>query len=84
MTGTNSTPKLVLFSGSEKQLVMTSVEAEIAFGLGKLGTAAGSGRRVTGYDILNLAQLRISYANLSGGEKQKVALAAVLAIRPVF
>jgi energy-coupling factor transporter ATP-binding protein EcfA2 len=75
----------IVFQDPEKQLVMTSVEAEIAFGLENLGLPQQEMfRRVAEVmTFLNLAPLRDKFtANLSGGEKQKVALAAVLAMQP--
>ena len=75
----------IVFQDPEKQLVMTSVEAEIAFGLENLGlTQQEMFRRVAEVmTFLNLAPLRDKFtSNLSGGEKQKVALAAVLAMQP--
>jgi energy-coupling factor transporter ATP-binding protein EcfA2 len=65
--------------------VMTSVEAEIAFGLENLGlNQQEMFRRVAEVmSFLNLTSLRDKFtANLSGGEKQKVALASVVAMQP--
>lgn len=75
----------VVFQDPEKQLVMTSVEAEIAFGLENLGLPQEEMSRriaeVTGF--LGLSSLKEEFtASLSGGQKQKVALAAVLAMQP--
>lgn len=75
----------MVFQDPEKQLVMTGVEAEIAFGLENLGFSQAEMRRrvaeVTGF--LGLGRLKKEYtANLSGGEKQKLILAAVLAMHP--
>ncbi|MDD3314232.1 MAG: energy-coupling factor transporter ATPase [Syntrophaceticus sp.] len=75
----------IVFQDPEKQLVMTSVEAEIAFGLENLGVPRQEMfRRVAEVmTFLNLAHLKKEFtANLSGGEKQKVALAAVIAMHP--
>lgn len=69
----------------ERQILGTKVRNEVAFGLENLGLPRE--------EILNrieeaLAYLNISHLrdrdtfNLSGGEKQKVALAGVLAMRP--
>ena len=75
----------IVFQDPEKQLVMTSVEAEIAFGLENIGLAQQEMfRRVAEVmSFLNLTSLRDKFtANLSGGEKQKVALASVVAMQP--
>lgn len=69
----------------ERQILGTKVLNEVAFGLENLGMERGEiFRRVDEA----LAFLKISHLrgretfNLSGGEKQKVALAGVLAMRP--
>lgn len=75
----------IVFQDPEKQLVMTSVEAEIAFGLENLGLPqAEISRRVAEVlSFLDLAEVRQEFtARLSGGQKQKLALAAVLAMQP--
>jgi energy-coupling factor transporter ATP-binding protein EcfA2 len=75
----------IVFQDPEKQLVMTSVEAEIAFGLENLGlNQQEMFRRVAEVmSFLNLTSLRDKFTvNLSGGEKQKVALASVVAMQP--
>lgn len=75
----------IVFQDPERQLVMTTVEREVAFGLENLGLAhLDMARRITEtLDFLGLAQLRHSPVHtLSGGQRQKVCLAAVLAMRP--
>lgn len=75
----------MVFQDPEKQLIMTSVEAEIAFGLENLGLPQPEMlRRVAEVmSFLDLTHLKHEFtANLSGGQKQKVALAAVLAMKP--
>jgi len=75
----------IVFQDPEKQLVMTSVEAEVAFGLENLGLPREEMfRRIAEVmTFLNLAHLKKEFtAKLSGGEKQKVALAAVVAMHP--
>jgi len=75
----------IVFQDPEKQLVMTSVEAEIAFGLENLGLPQEEMfRRVAEVmSFLNLSPVKNEFtANLSGGQKQKVALASVLAMQP--
>jgi len=75
----------MVFQDPEKQLVMTGVEAEIAFGLENLGLPQKEMlRRVAEViSFLGLTDLRQEFtAGLSGGQKQKLALAAVLAMQP--
>jgi len=75
----------MVFQDPEKQLVMTGVEAEIAFGLENLGLPQKEMfRRVAEVlSFLGLTELRQEFTSgLSGGQKQKLALAAVLAMQP--
>ena len=75
----------MVFQDPEKQLVMTSVEAEMAFGLENLGLPpAEMFRRVAEVaSFLKLTALKTEFtANLSGGQIQKLALASVLAMQP--
>lgn len=75
----------IVFQDPEKQLVMTGVEAEVAFGLENMGLPqAEMFRRVAEVmSFLGLASLKTEFtATLSGGQKQKLALAAVLAMQP--
>ena len=75
----------MVFQDPEKQLVMTGVEAEIAFGLENLGLPQKEMfRRVAEViSFLGLTELRQEFtASLSGGQKQKLVLAAVLAMQP--
>ncbi|NPV89772.1 MAG: ABC transporter ATP-binding protein [Firmicutes bacterium] len=75
----------IVFQDPEKQLVMTSVEAEIAFGLENLGLPQPEMfRRVAEVmSFFGISSLRREFtAKLSGGQKQKVALASILAMQP--
>lgn len=75
----------MVFQDPEKQLVMTSVEAEIAFGLENLGLPQQEMfRRVAEVmSFLDLTGIRHEFtANLSSGQKQKLVVAAVLAMQP--
>lgn len=75
----------MVFQDPEGQLVMTTVEQELVFGLENLGLPNSLMKRrlmevsgalgLTGY-------LNAFSPELSGGQKQKVALAAVLAMQP--
>jgi energy-coupling factor transport system ATP-binding protein len=69
----------------ERQILGTRVLAEVAFGLENLGMERGEilarvQEAMRYLDITDLSE-RETF-NLSGGEKQKVALAGVLAMRP--
>lgn len=75
----------MVFQDPEKQIVQTCVEAEIAFGLENLGLCPKEMlRRVAEVvSFMDLAPIMESFtANLSGGQKQKLALASVLAMQP--
>ncbi|MDR5659303.1 energy-coupling factor transporter ATPase [Serpentinicella sp. ANB-PHB4] len=74
-----------VFQDPEQQIVMTTVEQEIAFGLENLGIEKSEmKRRITEVlTLLNLTKLRHENVfNLSGGEKQKLVIAALLAMQP--
>ncbi len=69
----------------ERQILGTRVGSEVAFGLENLGLPREEiiSRVDDALDYLGIAALRQRETfNLSGGEKQKVALAGVLAMRP--
>lgn len=75
----------LIFQNPDNQLVSTTVERELAFGMENLGLSRGEiGSRIESI----LAEFRLtelrdrSPHRLSGGEKQRVAIAAVLAMRP--
>ena len=71
----------------ERQILGAQVSAEVAFGLENLGlTRAEIRRRMDkALDYLGISHLRHRETFLlSGGEKQKVALAGVLAMRPTL
>jgi len=75
----------MVFQDPENQLVTTDVEREIAFGLENLGFPRNLiARRIEeALDTVNIAGLRFrQHHELSGGEKQKVAIASVLALHP--
>jgi energy-coupling factor transport system ATP-binding protein len=74
-----------IFQDFEAQLFSTSVEEEVVFGLEQLGTDPGTMRRriesalvAVGLDGFE----RRDPTTLSGGEKQRLAIAAVLALEP--
>ncbi|MFO8059294.1 MAG: energy-coupling factor transporter ATPase [Bacillota bacterium] len=75
----------MVFQNPDNQLVSTTVEEEIAFGLENLGVPTESmGARVSAMlGEVNMERQRSSEPhNLSGGQKQRVAIAAVLAMEP--
>lgn len=75
----------IVFQDPEKQLVMSSVEAEIAFGMENLGLPQPEMQRRAAevMSFFNLTNYRHEFTDkLSGGQKQKLALAAVLAMQP--
>jgi energy-coupling factor transport system ATP-binding protein len=75
----------MVFQDPESQLIMTNVEQELAFGLENLGLDNTLMRRrimeVSSALSLN-SILENNIPELSGGLKQKVALASVLAMQP--
>jgi len=74
-----------IFQDSEVQLFTRSVEDEIAFGLYQLGLSEDeTTERVEHYlNLLEIEDLRFRAPfNLSGGEKKRVALAAIFAMKP--
>ncbi len=75
----------LLFQNPDDQLFCTIVEDEIAFGLENLGVPAHEiDRRIdTALEQVRLSSFRHrQIATLSGGEKQRVALACLCAMRP--
>ena len=75
----------LVFQNPDAQLFNSTVEAELAYGLESLGLAPGEIEErlswvkiLTGLDPL----MEKPPHTLSGGEKQRVALAAILALRP--
>ena len=75
----------MVFQDPENQLVAMDVEREIAFGLENLAFPRDviAKRIEESLDTLGIASLRYRPVHeLSGGEKQKVAIASVLALHP--
>ncbi|HDP97579.1 MAG TPA: ATP-binding cassette domain-containing protein [bacterium] len=77
----------MVFQNPDNQIVSTSVEREVAFGLENLGVAPETIHRVV-HAILQQFDLEKYRQHpphlLSGGEKQRLALAAVLAMNPKY
>jgi len=75
----------IVFQYPDEQMVATTVEREIAFGPENLQIDSSEIRRRVDY-YLKLFQLdryhKQSPVNLSGGEKQRLALASMLAMEP--
>ncbi|MEX2684332.1 MAG: energy-coupling factor ABC transporter ATP-binding protein [Candidatus Sigynarchaeota archaeon] len=89
-TKDTSTAKLaqivgMVFQNPENQLVSSSCEREIAFGPENLGIPRSEISERVEYviQLLGLQEIRDNSPNeLSGGQKQKVAIAAALALKP--
>lgn len=75
----------LVFQQPENQLVTLNVEKEIAFGPENLGIEPSEIRRRVEelIELLNLEHLREKHPHeMSGGEQQRVAMAATLALKP--
>ena len=75
----------MVFQQPENQLVTLNVEKEIAFGPENLGVDPSEVRRRVEelIDLLDLEHLRNKHPHeMSGGEQQRVAIAATLALKP--
>jgi energy-coupling factor transport system ATP-binding protein len=77
----------MVFQNPDNQIVSTTVEREIAFGLENIGMPFDEMHAVveemlSRFDLMKYRNRSPHY--LSGGEKQKLALAAVLAMRPQY
>jgi len=75
----------MVFQDPENQLISVDPEREIAFGLENLGLSRSViARRIEeALDAVGIVHLRNRQPNeLSGGEKQKIAIASVLALHP--
>jgi len=75
----------LVFQNPEDTIVATTVERELAFGLENLGIPSDemAARVDEALRRFNLERYRYTNpANLSGGEKQRCALAAVMVMRP--
>lgn len=76
---------VLLFQNPEDQLICTLVEDEIAFGLENLGIASDEIRKRISLALKQVGLDDFEYRRieeLSGGEKQRVALASICALQP--
>jgi len=76
-----------VFQDIESQIVSYFVEDEILFGLENFGVPADQLEQRISYalDALNISDLRHrEISTLSGGQKQKVVFAAILALQPEY
>ena len=77
----------MVFQNPDNQIVSTTVEREIAFGLENLGVPYDEMHAIVdqALNTFNLRRYRQHSPHyLSGGEKQRLALAAVMAMRPQY
>jgi energy-coupling factor transport system ATP-binding protein len=77
----------MVFQNPDNQIVSATVEREVAFGLENLGVDYDSMQRIVAEMLVrfDLEDYRTHPPHLlSGGEKQRLALAAVLAMRPKY
>ncbi|OQX94879.1 energy-coupling factor transporter ATPase, partial [candidate division KSB1 bacterium 4572_119] len=77
----------MVFQNPDNQIVSTSVEREVAFGLENLGVPTETIHQVVAaiLDRFQLSDYRRHPPHLlSGGEKQRLALASVLAMNPKY
>lgn len=75
----------LIFQNPDNQIFSLTVEKEVAFGLENLGVERGEMRRRVDWalEVVGLSHLRHRLTNeLSGGEKQRLAIASILAMRP--
>lgn len=75
----------LIFQNPDNQIFSLTVEKEVAFGLENLGVERGEMRKRVDWalDVVGLTHLRNRMTNeLSGGEKQRLAIASILAMRP--
>ncbi len=78
-------PVGMVFQSPDNQIIALTVEKEIAFALENLGVSqAEMSKHITAVlDAFNIAPLRKRLtAELSGGEKQRVAIAGVMVLEP--
>ncbi len=77
----------LVFQNPENAIVATTVEREIAFGLENLGVPGAEMHRRVDDALRRFGLEELRYASpgrLSGGEKQRLALAGVMSMRPDY
>ncbi|NLB91424.1 MAG: energy-coupling factor transporter ATPase [Clostridiales bacterium] len=75
----------MVFQNPDNQIVATSVEEDVAFGLENIGvpTLEMPARITSALQVVQMADLATSAPHLlSGGQKQRVAIAGILAMNP--
>lgn len=75
----------MILQNPESQIVNSIVEEDVAFGLENIGTEPGimHNKVKTSLELLHMHKYKKSMVNeLSGGQKQKIAIAGVLAMKP--
>ncbi|UCD64541.1 MAG: ATP-binding cassette domain-containing protein [Candidatus Zixiibacteriota bacterium] len=83
--GGRAVPVALIFQNPDNQMVAVTVEKELAFGLENLGYDQSDMERLVGQSLekFGIGHLRNRLTmELSGGEKQRVALASVMIFEP--
>lgn len=77
----------IVFQNPDNQIVSTTVEREVAFGLENLGLPYDKMHQIVNHILAKFHLQKYRYHSphyLSGGEKQRLAFAAVLAMKPRY
>lgn len=75
----------MVFQNPDNQIIGTTVEEDVAFGLENLGVETAQIWNRVGQSLQRLGMDNVRYSSpnkLSGGQKQKVAIAGILAMQP--
>lgn len=75
----------IVFQDPDRQIIASTVEGEISFGLFNLGQAESEIRRLTGQIIQRMELSHLAHRPphfLSGGEKKQVSIAGVVVMKP--
>ena len=75
----------IVFQNPDNQIVMTTVDRDVAFGLENLNLPSNNMKKkvISSLNLLGLEKLIDSpISNLSGGQKQKLAISGIIAMDP--